>query len=297
MTRPARSPAESAARLRGIALMCLAMLLFSVLDTAAKYVSQYMPSLEVVWARYAVSLAFAVAVLRPWANLADYTVRRPFIQALRGLFLLGSTILNFLALRYLQLAETAAIAFAAPFFIVGLAGPVLGEWAGPRRWAAAVIGFVGVIIVVQPGPDTFQPAALLSLGAACCYAGYNLTTRLLATTESPAGMLIYPAALATALLTPPLPFVGTLPPDWLVGALMLLTGAAGGLGHWFLIVAHRRAPASLLAPFQYTQILWMPVFGFLVFSDVPTRNTLIGAAIIVASGLYILYRERVHHDR
>ena len=297
MTPPTRSPAESAARLRGIALMCLAMLLFSILDTAAKYVSRYMPALEVVWARYAVSLVFAVIVLRPWANLGDYTMRRPYVQVLRGLFLLGSTAFNFVALRYLQLAETAAIAFATPFLIVALAGPVLGEWAGPRRWAAAIIGFIGVLIVVQPGPDTFQPAALLSLAAACCYTGYNLTTRLLSQTESPAGMLIYPALLATAILTPPLPFVGTLPPDWLIAGLMMLTGAAGGLGHWFLIVGHRVAPASLLAPFQYTQILWMPAMGYLVFHDVPTPSTALGVAIIVASGLYILYRERVHHDR
>jgi len=293
----ARSPAEQAARLRGIALMCVAMLLFSILDAAAKYVSKYMPSLEVVWARYAVSLVFSVIVLRPWANLADYAVKRPYVQALRGLFLLGSTAFNFVALRYLQLAETAAIAFATPFLIVGLAGPVLGEWAGPRRWAAAIIGFIGVLIVVQPGPETFQPAALLSLAAAGCYSGYNLTTRLLSRTESPAGMLIYPAALATALLTPPLPFVGVPPPDWLVAGLMLLTGAAGGLGHWCLIAGHRMAPASLLAPFQYTQILWMPALGFLVFADVPTASTAIGATIIVASGLYILFRERVHHDR
>ena len=292
-----RSSAESAARLRGIALMCFAMLMFSVLDTSAKYVSQYMPALEVVWARYAVSVVFSVIILRPWAHLADYVMKRPWIQTLRGLFLLGSTIFNFLALRYLQLAETAAIGFATPFLIVGLAGPVLGEWAGPRRWAAAVIGFIGVLIVVQPGPATFQPAALLSLSAACCYAGYNLTTRLLSHSESPAGMLIYPAVLATALLTPSLPFVGTVPPDWLIAMLMLLTGAAGGLGHWFLIVAHRKAPASLLAPFQYTQILWMPSLGYLVFSDVPSWNTLFGAIIIVASGLYILYRERVHHDQ
>jgi drug/metabolite transporter (DMT)-like permease len=297
LTNPARSPAESAARLRGIALMCLAMLMFSVLDTSAKYVSRTMPALEVVWARYAISVVFAAIVLRPWADWRVYAMRRPWIQTLRACFLLGSTIFNFIALRYLQLAETAAIAFAAPFFIVGLAGPVLGEWAGPRRWAAALIGFVGVIIIVEPGPATFQPAALLPLAAACCYAGYNLTTRLLSGVESPASMLLYPAIFATAILTPPLPFVGNLPPDWLIGALMLVMGAAGGMGHWFLIVAHRRTPASLLAPFQYTQILWMPLFGYLVFKDVPDWNTALGAAIIVASGLYILYRERVHHDR
>ena len=297
MTTEARSPTESAARLRGIALMCLAMLMFSVLDTSAKYVSRSMPALEVVWARYAISVVFAVIVLRPWTNWHVYAMRRPWIQTLRAGFLLGSTIFNFIALRYLQLAETAAIAFAAPFFIVGLAGPVLGEWAGPRRWAAALIGFVGVVIIVEPGPSTFQPAALLPLAAACCYAGYNLTTRLLSGIESPASMLLYPALFATAILTPPLPFVGSLPPGWLVAGLMLVMGAAGGMGHWFLIVAHRGTPASLLAPFQYTQILWMPLFGYLVFKDVPDWNTALGAAIIVASGLYILYRERVHHDR
>ncbi|MBN9022985.1 MAG: DMT family transporter, partial [Rhizobiales bacterium] len=231
MTDPARSPAESATRLRGIALMCVAMLMFSVLDTSAKFVSRSMPALEVVWARYAISVVFAVIVLRPWTNWRVYAMKRPWVQTIRALLLLGSTVFNFIALRYLQLAETAAIAFAAPFFIVALAGPVLGEWAGPRRWIAALIGFVGVIIIVEPGPSTFQPAALLSLAAACCYAGYNLTTRLLSGTESSASMLLYPAIFATALLTPPLPFIGTPPPDWLVGGLMLVMGAAGGLGH------------------------------------------------------------------
>src|SRR5690606_16793113 len=141
LTLPPRSPAESAARLRGIVLMCGAMVLFSVLDTSAKYVSRSMPSLEVVWARYALSVVFAAIALRPWADWRLYAMRRPWIQTLRATFLLGSSVFNFIALRYLQLAETASIAFAAPFFIVGLAGPVLGEWAGPRRWAAAIVGF------------------------------------------------------------------------------------------------------------------------------------------------------------
>jgi drug/metabolite transporter (DMT)-like permease len=297
LTPAARSPAEAAARLRGIALMCLAMLLFSVLDAAAKYASRYVPALEVAWARYAVSLVFSVIALRPWANLASYAMRRPWVQLLRGLFLIGSTALNFMALRYLQLAETAAIAFAAPFLVVGIAGPVLGEWAGPRRWAAAIVGFLGVLIVVQPGSGAFQPAALFSVGAAICYAGYNLTTRLLSRTESPAAMLIYPSILASAVLAPVLPIAGAVPPDALVAGAIVLTGLMGGIGHWCLIVAHRDAPASLLAPFQYTQILWMPMLGLLVFGDVPADSTLIGAAIIVASGLYILYRERVHQDR
>ncbi len=297
MTAVTRPPAETAARLRGIVMICVAMLLFAVLDTSAKYASRYVPALEVAFARYAVSLIVSAIVLRPWANRSASRMRRPVVQTLRGLLLLGSTVLNFLALRSLPLAVTASISFAAPFLVVAFSGPVLGEWAGPRRWAAVVVGFAGVLVVVHPGASAFQPAALFSVAAAFCYAGYNLTTRLLSTTELPAGMLLYPALLATILLTAVLPVAGVAPPGWLVAGLLMLTGIMGGVGHWCLIIAHRDAPAALLAPFQYAQILWMVSLGYLVFADVPDVNTLIGAAIIVASGLYILYRERMHHDR
>ena len=291
------SAEEAAQRLRGIALICLAMILFSLLDTSAKFASAYVPTLEVVWARYAFSVVFAVVFLRSWARPADYLTRRPLMQTLRAVFLLGSTVLNFLAIRYLQLAETAAITFAAPLLVTALSGPILGEWPGPRRWAAVVVGFVGVLIIVQPEPGAFQPAALYSVAAAFCYAGYALTTRTLSATETPAGMLVYGSLLAVVVLTPALPAVGEIPPDWLVAAALVATGLFGAIGHFCLIHANRLAPAPVLAPFQYTQILWMPILGYLVFNDIPGMATLIGAAVVVASGLYILYRERVHRDR
>ncbi|MEX2319123.1 MAG: DMT family transporter [Bauldia sp.] len=291
------SAEEAAQRLRGIALICLAMILFSLLDTSAKFASAYVPTLEVVWARYAFSVVFAVVFLRSWARPADYLTRRPFMQTLRAVFLLGSTVLNFLAIRYLQLAETAAITFAAPLLVTALSGPILGEWPGPRRWAGVVVGFVGVLIIVQPEPGAFQPAALYSVAAAFCYAGYALTTRTLSATETPAGMLVYGSLLAVVVLTPALPAVGEVPPDWLVAAALVATGLLGAIGHFCLIHANRLAPAPVLAPFQYTQILWMPLLGYLVFTDIPGMSTLIGAAVVVASGLYILYRERVHRDR
>jgi len=291
------SAEEAAQRLRGIALICLAMILFSLLDTSAKFASAYVPTLEVVWARYAFSVVFAIIFLRSWARPADYLTRRPLMQTLRAVFLLGSTVLNFLAIRYLQLAETAAITFAAPLLVTALSGPILGEWPGPRRWAAVVVGFVGVLIIVQPEPGAFQPAALYSVAAAFCYAGYALTTRTLSATETPAGMLVYGSLLAVVVLTPALPAVGEIPPDWLVAAALVATGLFGAIGHFCLIHANRLAPAPVLAPFQYTQILWMPILGYLVFNDIPGMATLIGAAVVVASGLYILYRERVHRDR
>ncbi len=288
---------EAARRLRGIALICGAMLLFSLLDTAAKYASLFVPTFEVVWARYAFSLLFAILILRSWTRPSDYLTKRPLMQTVRALFLLVSTGLNFLALRYLQLAEASAITFAAPLIVTALAGPLLGEWPGPRRWAAVAVGFIGVLIIIRPEPSSFQPAALLSVGAAICYAGYGLMTRLLTATETPAGMLVYGSLVAVVIMTPPLPAVGVWPPDWTVAAAMIGSGLAGAVGHYLLILANREAPATVLAPFQYTQIVWMPILGYLVFRDVPGASTLIGAPIVIASGLYILYRQRVHRDR
>lgn len=297
-TRTPVTHAESAERLRGIALVCIGMLMLSLLDTGAKYAAQYVPTLEVVWFRYALSVILTVAFLRPWRRREHYVTRRPVLQVVRASFLLGSTIFNFFALRYLQLAEASAISFAAPLILTALAGPVLGEWPGPRRWAAVVIGFIGVLIIVQPEPGAFNPAAFLSVGAACCYAGYNMTTRKLSATDGPIGMLIYGSLFGAVVLAPALPLVDPiLPPTGLVTLALLATGIFGSIGHFFVIHAHRRAPASLLAPFQYTQILWMPILGYVVFSDVPGPATLVGAAIVIASGLYILYRERVHRDR
>lgn len=286
------TPYEASLRLRGIALMCLGAVFFTILDTAAKYAAGFVPTIEIVWARYALSIVFAAMVLQPWRHLSDYVTHRPVVQALRALFLLGSTAFNFVALRYLQLAEAVSITFAMPLIVTALAGPILGEWAGPRRWAAVVVGFIGVVVVVDPQPDSFQPATLFSVGAALCYAGYALTTRLLSATDSAAGMLIYGSLLAALVLTPAIPFTATLPPTWLVWAALIATGVAGAAGHWCLIIANRHTPATVLAPFNYTQIVWMIIAGYLAFGDTPEPHTLIGAAIITASGLYILYRER-----
>jgi len=289
----APSAAGLPSRLRGIAFICLAVLFFTILDTAAKYAGRSVPTVEVAWARYAINLLLTVVILRPWAFPAAYWTGRPIAQTIRALFLLASTVFNFAALHYLQLAETVSITFAAPLLVTAAAGPLLDEWAGPRRWAAVVVGFVGVLIILQPDPEHFRPEALFSVAAAVSYAGYALMTRLLSSTESPTAMLLFGALISTVLLTPAVPAVGTLPPDWLVAGALVVTGVMGTIGHWFLILAYRHAPAMVLAPFHYTQIVWMVFAGYVIFGDWPGPATVTGGAIVVAAGLYILYRESV----
>jgi drug/metabolite transporter (DMT)-like permease len=284
---------ERAARLTGIALMCGAVACFAFLDTTAKYLNLHMSTLEVVWARYTGAFLLPFIVSNPWTRPGLVTTARPLLQIGRSVLLLGSTMCNFMALRYLQLDEAISIAFSTPFFVAALSGPILGEWVRWRRWTAIAVGFLGVLVVTRPGPGSFQPAALLSLGGAMCYAVYALSTRILARTDSNETTLFYSNIVGAAAMLPVVPFFWTTPTDALIIALMVATGALGSFGHYLLIAAHRLAPAAVLSPFIYTEVPLMIVLGFLVFGDLPNRWTLTGAAIVVASGLYILHRERM----
>jgi len=282
---------ERRQRLVGIGLMCAACAAFSCLDAMAKYLGNHMDTLQVVGVRYLAAFLIALAFSNPVSRPGLMKTSRPFLQLLRSALLFGSTVLNFMAFRYLQLDETLAILFSTPFLIAILAGPLLGEWVGWRRWTAIMVGFAGVLVVVRPGFGGLQWAALLSFGSACCYAGYNITTRLLSRTDSSQTTLFYANLFGAVAMLPVLPFVWT-PPSALDIVLMVAVGAFGSFGHFLLIVAHHRAPASVLSPFMYTQLIWATTFGFLVFGNVPSRWTLAGAAILVASGLYLIYRER-----
>jgi len=195
-------------------------------------------------------------------------------------------------LRWLQLDEALSIIFSTPFLVSILSGPMLGERMGWRRWSAIGVGFVGVLIVTRPGIGGLHPAALLSLASASCYAIYVIATRALARTDSNETTLFYGNLVGAAAMLPVLPFAWTTPSSLLLVALMVGLGLFGSLGHYLLIAAHRLAPASLLAPFIYTQLVWVILFGYLVFAHVPNAWTLSGSAIVIASGLYVLYRER-----
>jgi drug/metabolite transporter (DMT)-like permease len=280
-------------RLVGIALMSGALLSFACLDATAKWLNQSLDPILTVWVRYVGSVMFVALFVNPWTTPGVTRTVRPWLQAGRSVLLLGSTALNFFALKYLQLTETVSIMFSTPFLVALLAGPLLGERVGPRRLAAIAVGFVGILIITRPGLGGMHPAAFLSLAGAACYALYSIATRILAAYDSSATTMFYSGIAGLVLVTPLVPWVWSAPGSGLVWIMMAVVGALGALGHWLLILAHARAPAPVLSPFIYTQIIWMIALGYLVFGDLPDRLTLVGAAIVIASGLYLLYRERV----
>ena len=279
-------------RVLAIGLMCGAMLCFTGLDTCAKWLSFGLPAMQIVWARYVAAALIALAASRPLSRPSALRSKRPWLQLLRSTLLLGSTMANVLALRQLQLSETATISFLTPIFVALLAGPVLGERVGAERMAAIAVGFLGVAIATRPGTASFQPIVFLAIAGVLCNSGYVLATRRLAADDAPQTTLAWTQIAGIAFLTPLLPWIWrdpATPEVWLVMAAM---GAFGAGGHALLIVAHRYAPAPALTPFSYTQLIWMIVSGVLVFGDWPSAATLVGAAVVVACGAYLALRER-----
>lgn len=273
--------------------MCCAVASFSCLDTTGKYLIHHMDTLQVVWARYFFAFALSVVFSNPIGQPGLMKTKRPVLQAGRSALLLLSTVVNLFALHWLQLDEALAILFSTPFMVALLCVPLLGEHVGWRRWTAISVGFFGVLLVTRPGFGGMHPAALLSLVSAICYAFYVISTRVLSRTDSSETTQFYTNLVGALVMTAILPFVWKTPDHFLISALMVLIGALGGGGHYLLIRAHRLAPASTLAPFIYSQMLWTTALGFLVFRDVPHRWTIIGGLVVISSGLYLLHREAV----
>jgi drug/metabolite transporter (DMT)-like permease len=297
LTEPAPDPAQAQRRQRmlGIGLMCGAVADFACLDAMGKYLGTHMDVLQVVAVRYISAFVLTLLISNPIVRPGLLRTGKPLLQIGRSALLLGSTFFNFMAFRYLQLDEALAILFSTPFMVAILAGPMLGEWVGWRRWIAIGVGFAGVMVVIRPGFGGLHWAAMLSGASAVCYAFYSITTRMLARYDSSQTTLFYSNLFGTAIMVPVLPFVWTPPRSILDGVLMVAMGAFGAFGHFLLIVAHRHAPASVLSPFMYTQLIWATTFGYLVFANVPNHWTLTGAAIVIGSGLYLLHRERRTH--
>jgi len=293
------TPQEQAQRdrLTAIGLMCVAVFLFACNDAAAKFLNGHMHTVQVVWARYMAAFVLAIVLLDPTGRPQVMRTKRPWLQLGRSALLLLSTVLNFFALRYLQLDEAVSIIFCTPFIVAALGGPMLGEWIGWRRWTAIMVGFCGVLLVTRPAAGGIHPAALLVVGAAICYALYSISTRILSRSDSDATTNFYSNLVGAAVITVAVPFYWTPQTNLTVILLMCSMGLFSGLGHYLLIRAHRRAPAGILAPFIYTEIVWMIALGYLVFGDVPHRWTLAGVAVVISSGLYLLYRERVMGPR
>ncbi|MEX5729534.1 drug/metabolite transporter (DMT)-like permease [Rhodovulum iodosum] len=277
----------------GVLLMALAVTFFTCIDSSAKWlILAGLPTLQVVFMRYLVHWLLALSLYLPQDGAGALVSNSPKLQFFRSLFLLGSTVLNFSALRYLPITVTTTIMFAGPIAVTLLAIPILRERVGIRRIAAVCVGFLGVLVVMQPWGASFHPAMLLSLGAMVSASMYFVMTRMLAGVEANSTQQIWSSGVAALAL---LPFVlgGWLwpqtPMQWVI---FFAVGAFGAAGHISATIAHRWADASLLAPMVYVQVFTAAVAGILVFDTWPTVWTLGGGAIIIASGLYIWQRER-----
>ncbi len=282
-------------RRTGIALICVCTLCFSTLDASGKWLVRSLPVFEVVWLRFLLHALIAGILLAPSEGRALWRMHAPHLHALRALMLGVMTWLNFWALQYLQLAETAAIQFSVPILIALISHWVLGEHLDARRWLAIIGGFIGVLLVIRPGAQGFHPAILLSVLNAILYAAFNLLTRRMAARESPAAMQWLSAVGAAVLIAPFALAHWQWPAGPLEWALLCACGLFGALGHHAAATAHRYASAAVLGPFLYQQILYMSVWGWLVFAQVPDRLVVAGAAVVVVSGLYLLWMELRGH--
>ena len=284
--------AEAHRRLVGIGLMIGAFAFFSLLDATAKYLLESLGAGLVVFGRYAFSFVFVAVWVWHQGGASLLVTGNGPLQVVRGLLLVISTVTNFMALGYLQLVQTSSIAFSNPLWVCALSPLLLGERVGPRRWFAVIVGFIGVLLIIRPGTVNFHWAMLLSLTAALSTALYQIATRKVGAEDRALTSLFY-VSLVGSFAAAPIAPIGWAMPDLGQWGLLALMGFYGMFGHFMLTQAHRMAPAPALAPFVYVQIIWMTLIGYLVFGDIPDAVTVAGASVVVASGLYVFYRERL----
>lgn len=287
-------PAHEERPLRGIFLLANALLFFAALDATAKYLTQTFSIPMLVWARYLTHCLLMLVFLGPRLGRKLVATRQPGLQTVRALLLLGCSSLGFAALSRMPLAETVATAFTTPLIVAILAGPWLGERLSGRQWIAVAAGFGGVLLIARPGGAATVDGVTLALAAAALNAAYQILTRQLAVTENPVTMLFYTALVGSATMTLFLPWYWSGPMPTPSEALLIVAlGVLGGSGHFFLIRAFRHAPASTLSPLTYIQLVWSILLGAAVFSQWPDAFALLGAAVIVACGLYVGFSSRL----
>lgn len=291
MDHPNRAFFREPNALMAIGLMCLYVGLIVCVNAIGKVLTGHMHPLEVVFFRHAGAGAFLFVIFVSRYGVRVLRTNRPVLQTIRGLFAIVSSMFYFTALASASLATAAAISFTAPLILTALSGPVLGENVGPHRWGAVIVGFAGALIVVRPGTGSAGSwAALMLLGSATCTGLYQLLTRKLAGQDRAETTSLLSGLIGGGVVTLAIPFVWTTPDHWWVWALSLALGVIGGTGHFLLTMAFERGPASLLSPFNYLQLLGATVTGYTLYGDLPDRVTWLGAAVIVAAGLYIGFR-------
>lgn len=277
--------------LSGILLVLASGIVFSVSDAIAKYLSATLPPVEIACLRW-IGFTILMCPLMLRTRGAVLHTRALWLEIARALCVLGSSILFIAGLQRMPLASATTVNFVSPLIVTILSVPLLGEKVGIRRWAAIGVGLVGVVVVVRPGTGSFDAAAVFPLMSASCWAVGMILTRKLGRLDGPGTAMAYTALVGTAVATVlALPvFVTPSPAELGISAVMAGFATAG---QFLTLLAFQRAPASLLAPFAYGQLIWSTTLGFAMFGNVPDAWTGIGAAIIIASGLYTAHRERV----
>lgn len=288
MTAPRRARTHP---LRGIVLLVAAVSTFSVMDTTAKWLSQFYPVPAVVWSRYAAQVLVMLVVLGPRYGLRLVATQRPRLQIARGCVLVGSTMLFFTAISLMPIAEASAISFVSPFILIALSVAFLGERVRTSTWAAVAVSFVGVLFIIRPGSAVFSLVALLPLLTAFFFAVYQLLTRKLAGVDSTVATLFISALVGAVTMTLVVPFFWAPLLAWWHALLFLAMGALAAAGHFMLIRAFEIAPASTLAPFVYAQLVAVLVLGYAVFGNFPDHWSLVGMAIIVLTGAFVATRK------
>ncbi len=275
----------------GAVLTCVAMLLFACMDAMSKFLVQDYPVAETLWVRFIIFTGFALLIARPFGIRRMLRSARPWLQTGRALLALVESATFVLAFNYLPLADTHAVAATSPLLVVALSVVLLGEHAGARRWVAVGLGFAGVLLIVRPGFQTLTWPLLLPLAGAFLWALYQVLVRLVARDDRPETTLLWSAWVGLAAVTLLVPWHWRTP-DTLAWVLMICIGILGSLAHFALIKALDFAEASAVQPYGYTLLVWAAVLGVLVFGNVPGPWTIVGAAVVVAGGLYAWWQDR-----
>jgi drug/metabolite transporter (DMT)-like permease len=286
------APARADHPFKGIALILASTVFLGTSDVTAKYLSATLPSIEIAWIRFLTFALIMSPAMLPGSPLYALRTARPGLQVMRGIALLGSSLFFISGLRFLPIAEASATGFVSPLFVTALSIVLLGESVGVRRWLATAIGLIGVLIILRPGTSAFHPAAFFPIISALAWAATLIMTRMMSGREHAITTMTYSSIVGVGILSVLVPFVWVAP-SWHDILFGIFIGVASTAGQWIVVLAFRYADASVLAPFSYTQLLWVSILGFLIFGEIPDIWTVIGAAFIVASGLYTAHRERV----
>lgn len=274
--------------------MAVGMFLFSAVDTLAKFLTDSLHPLQIVWIRQ-LGLVAGTILLMGIYGVRIFITAHPVLQLARGVLAAGSATLFIIAISYVALADAIAVTFIAPLIVTVLSAVLLAEKVGLHRWSAIIAGFLGTLVVIRPGFESFHPALLLVLFAATLFAGRQIISRLLSGSDNAYTTVAYTALASSLVLSVPAFYVWVTPQTSQQILLLTIMALLAGLAEFMVIKALQIAHAGLVAPVQYTILIWGTLYGFLIFADLPDIFTFAGAAIIIASGLYTVHRERLQH--